>query len=67
LAPLQGIAHFDFLAGVGAFRPKNSGPDQRVPVISRAIIDSVGSDVLQIRIGHPCRRPRDAFGHDTRA
>ncbi len=42
LASLQGIAHFDFLTGADAFRPKNNGPDHRVPVISRAIIDSVG-------------------------
>jgi hypothetical protein len=41
LAPFEYLAHFDFLAGWGAFSPKNNGPDQRVPVISRAITDSV--------------------------
>ena len=46
-AALQGLAHRlapFFLAGafVGALSPKNSGPDHRVPVISRAIIERLG-------------------------
>ena len=47
-AALQSFAHrrppcfFGFFCLAGAFTPKKSGPDQRVPVISRAIMDRLG-------------------------
>ena len=48
-AALQDVAHrrdpfflAGFFAAAGALSPKNSGPDHRVPVISRAIIERLG-------------------------